>query len=101
MDRDKVLQALNCCEGHDSHCWAMNPKCPYWREDGKHANYGFPRCFDDMKEDVFALLKEQKSVEPHEGKDPNESHWDCGECGYPLWEDEFYCAHCGRKIKWD
>ena len=52
-------------------------------------------------DDIVALLKEQDAVEPNEGADPNESHWNCGACGYPLWEDEKYCAHCGRQVKWD
>ena len=64
MDKDKVLQALNMCEGHDCHCDITHPKCPYLREDDKHANYGFPRCFEEMKKDILALLKEQEVVEP-------------------------------------
>ena len=47
------------------------------------------------------LLKEQEAVAPKKGKTPEESAFDCGNCGYPLWEDELYCAHCGRAVKWD
>ena len=52
-------------------------------------------------ERIEKLLKEQEAVEPNEGADPNESHWNCGACGYPLWEDENYCAHCGKPVLWE
>ena len=47
------------------------------------------------------LLKEQEAVKPKKADNPEESEYCCGICGYPLWLDEFYCAHCGRRIEWE
>ena len=52
-------------------------------------------------DDIVAMLKAQKAVKPHKGTHPEESAFDCGVCGYPLWEDENYCAHCGKPILWE
>ena len=49
----------------------------------------------------ICLLKEQEAVKPIKGKTPDDSAFDCGACGYPLWEDENYCAHCGKPILWE
>ena len=52
--------------------------------------------------DALALLKEQQeAVKPKKADNPEESEFSCGTCGYPLWLDEFYCAHCGRRIDWE
>lgn len=50
---------------------------------------------------AVALLKEQEAVKPKEADNPEESEYCCGICGYPLWLDELYCAHCGRRIEWE
>jgi len=47
------------------------------------------------------LLKEQEAVKPIKSDNPEESEYCCGICGYPLWLDELYCAHCGRRIEWE
>ena len=57
--------------------------------------------WEQNKADALELLKEQEAVEPKKGNTPEESAFDCGNCGYPLWEDELYCAHCGRPVKWE
>jgi hypothetical protein len=62
MDKDKVLLALNICEGHDYTCDITHPKCPYFMEDDKHANNRFPYCFNELKKDVIVLLNEQEKL---------------------------------------
>ncbi len=74
-----------------------------------NTEYGFCKAMpdnfcgntDDRKRPNWCPLKEQEAVEPKEETDPNESHWNCGACGYPLWEDENYCAHCGKRVLWE
>ena len=50
---------------------------------------------------AIALLKKQEAVKPKKADNPEESEYCCGICGYPLWLDELYCAHCGRRIEWE
>ena len=64
--------------------------------------YAVEQDLEDIGYDVdVALLKEQKAVKPKKADNPDESEYCCGICGYPLWLDEFYCAHCGRRIEWE
>ena len=56
---------------------------------------------DKALKDALALLKEQEAIEPKKTDSPEESEYCCGICGYPLWLDELYCAHCGRPILWE
>lgn len=51
--------------------------------------------------ELLTVLKEQAAVEPKKADNPEESEYCCGICGYPLWLDELYCAHCGRRIEWN
>lgn len=104
MDKDKVLQALNMCEGHDCHCDITYPKCPYLREDDKHANYGFPRCFDEMKKDILAMLKEQEGQRPTKQASAlmaDHHYYACPKCGcmvdYLVWK----CYACNQRLNWD
>lgn len=71
---------------------------PEW-QIGQDVSVYFPDTM--LKHGKCELLKEQEAVKPKEGTDPNESHWDCGACGYPLWEDENYCAHYGKPVLWE
>ena len=102
MDKDKILQALTICEGHDFACDITNPKCPYFREEDKHANYGFPRCFNDMKKDVIALLKEQEIKTGHWLESAGDDR--CSVCGatysdlYPDYNKTHFCPNCGAKM---
>lgn len=57
--------------------------------------------FTDDIEAAIALLKEPEAVKPKKADNPEESEYCCGICGYPLWLDELYCAHCGRRIEWE
>ena len=63
----------------------------------------------DGGEEILALLKEQKAVEPMLEQDSMV----CGVCGHEIiwqkmlgdgiWADEKldYCPHCGREVKWN
>ena len=91
-DREKIIKGLEICEKKDC------VLCPY--KDEKDETYsGF--CEQVLKQDALALLKEQDAVKPKKANNPDESEYCCGICGYPLWLDEFYCAHCGRRIEWE
>ena len=64
--------------------------------------YAVEQDLEDAGFDVdVAILKEQVSVKPKKADNPEESEYCCGICGYPLWLDELYCAHCGRRIEWE
>ena len=52
------------------------------------------------KSEVRFVIKGQEAFKPVKGKTLQDSAFDCGACGYPLWEDENYCAHCGKPIDW-
>ena len=59
---------------------------------------------DELKmfaHDAIVLLKEQEAVKPKKADNSEESEYSCGSCEYPLWLDELYCAHCGRRIEWE
>ena len=56
---------------------------------------------DDRTFNIKEMVKEQEPVKPIKGKTPDDSAFDCGACGYPLWEDENYCAHCGKPVLWE
>ena len=92
MDREKVIKGLECCT------FILGKRkcneCPYQK--------GLPDngCYQ-LQDDFHALLKEQEAVKPKKADNPEESEYCCGICGYPLWLDELYCAHCGRRIGWE
>lgn len=69
----------------------------------------------DMVDDIIALLKAQEPVRPiieknistGECEDPWGRLFFCGACGkrinekYNPDEDDKYCKHCGRAVKWE
>ena len=101
MDREKVVNGLECCIRHGvsptAGCGYKN-ECPYERE-------GIV-CWIKLNEDALELLKEQEAVEPKKESDGNPGMWAswwyvCGNCGEGIdWHDR-YCWHCGRAVKWN
>ncbi len=91
INREKVIKGFECCLIYGDGCNKCT-NCPYLPE---------PDCIRQNKRDALALLKEQEAVKPKKADNPDESEYCCGICGYPLWLDEFYCAHCGRRIEWE
>ena len=93
MDREKVIKGLHQhCEGS---MFDRCGECPYYEID--HEPF---ICRDMLLNDLNALLK-QEAVKPKKADNPEESEYCCGICGYPLWLDELYCAHCGRRVLWE
>lgn len=86
-DREKVIEKLKAM--HDFLGVGLSSQTQVFEEDQK------------ILEDAIAMLKEQDAVKPKKADNPEESEYCCGICGYPLWLDEFYCAHCGRRIGWE
>lgn len=95
-DREKVIKGLEAIVNDD---WM-------W----KNAGY----CAGICKE-ALAMLKAQEPMEPVVDKNTStgecEDPWGrlffCGACGkrinekYDPDEDDKYCKHCGRAVKWD
>jgi hypothetical protein len=74
-----------------------DPRCPL-RQECKGCSTIFDVAYKAGKEDS---MKEQEAVKPKKADNPEESEYCCGICGYPLWLDELYCAHCGRPVLWE
>ena len=88
MDREKVIEEAEAFIKH------LAPDDKHKRHIGIMVNLGWIY-------DALAILKEQEAVKPKKSDNPEESEYCCGVCGYPLWLDELYCAHCGRRIEWE
>ena len=96
-NREKVIKGLECCASmNGSAC----RECPYSSECIDY-EVPYPTGTAHLAADALVLLKEQEAVKPKKADNPDESEYCCGICGYPLWLDEFYCAHCGRRIEWE
>ena len=108
MDREKVIEALNC-RGYDDDLPCS--VCAYYRPDEKPvAKCDYKQIYDD----AIALLKKQDEKPMIE----NKRGWNCPSCGmkligktasgYPcglidLPEDEpiHFCPMCGQAVKWE
>ena len=127
MDREKVLKGLEC-HRVDGMNRINCSDCPYYESNDARRCFNYlhndaiallneqEELLRKLQKDKDKLcldvsewkhkfhdrsLKEQDAVKPHKGKNPEESSYDCGNCGYPLWEDELYCAHCGKAVDWE
>lgn len=97
MDREKVIKGIEHCDfGNYGSCYEN--ECPYYQSND---------CTDELKNDILALLKEQKAVEPikMQRMDSNFSffvpYFLCGKCRYELiGKDVMFCSHCGQAVKW-
>jgi len=58
-----------------------------------------------LLEDVLALLKQHKPIEPTPYMDGLVQRFACGKCGkhllYATWGRDNYCSKCGQEVKWD
>lgn len=97
LNREKVIGALAACARGNITC--KQSRCPYWGE--------YDDCIGKMAKDALELLEAQESIAPIIEQDMNEYTSDieliyfCGACHYQIYKSENYCAHCGRKIKYD
>lgn len=59
------------------------------------------KCLElaEAEDDILDSLNGIEPVEIDSYDHPGTKEWHCGNCDYPLWEDEYFCAHCGKKIK--
>lgn len=91
--REKVIKGLECCATMDvNDC----DKCPYLGCSPDRY------CFGNMAADAFALLKAQEPVKPNEIRYGGALvYYQCPNCTSRLSEVDRYCAHCGRKVKWE
>lgn len=94
MDKEKVIKGMEMCISQNE---CSPDDCPYYIRPNNESGL----CWDRLMTDALAMLKEQDAVKPMKANNPDESEYCCGICGYPLWSDEFYCAHCGRRIGWE
>ena len=104
-DREKILRGAECCKYVEHSQNGCPEECPYLPEE--HLTCGL----DPLLDDVIALLREQKPVEPTATDEVIRVKYNCGECGYlvgfvsTIHDDMQYrakfCPECGRKVKWD
>lgn len=112
-DRERVIKAFEFClmppnrEEIENHV-CSHEDCPYYRE------YNGGKCISAAASDALALLKVQEPVKPiiettygtAECDDPWGRLIFCGACGkrinekYNPDEDDKYCKHCGKPVKW-
>ena len=98
-DREKVIKGLECCMNEYTVCRVCG--CPYYgRGDNLHD------CYEKLSTDAIALLKAQEPVEPIASEytaldNRKKLHIVCGNCCRCINEDDSYCWHCGRAVKWD
>lgn len=93
-DREKVIKGLERCHSYD--IIMCDEGCPYYRTVG---------CFESLRKDALALLKEQEAVEPIH----NYGTFRCGNCknivGYNdgKWYgyQSNFCSKCGKAVKWE
>lgn len=95
-NRENVIKWLEYCEiGSSDRCYET--ECPYY---GKG-------CTESLKNDILAMLKEQKAVEPETDSEGTCSCGNCGEtvgwfpvgCSIPNKLCKF-CPECGQAVKW-
>lgn len=95
MTREEVIRGLEIC----ANGWDCS-ECPYDEIDG---------CYEIIKRDALALLREQEPVAPELQSGGN---YVCGACGvytvgfmHPLTGESIktwgYCARCGKAVKWE
>ena len=92
MDRAKIIQALELCDG----AYKCPENCPYW---------GKEPC--GINADILALLKDHEAVVPYQ----HDAVWLCGNCEKEVvgWDDDIdgkeyrypFCRQCGQAVKWD
>lgn len=93
IDREKVIKGLECCIKYPNEygdCTSNN--CPY----GLHVE-----CHKELIQDALALLKAQEPVEPIQDMVGDALFWVCGKCGHDIRSADWYCANCGKKVKWE
>lgn len=91
IDREKVIKGLECCSEEEIDGCNFCELCPY---------HGVG-CVDSVLKDALELLKAQKPVEPVQDMVGDTLFWVCGRCGHDICSTDWYCANCGRAVKWD
>ena len=89
-DREKVIKGLECCNTPNNH-----EECPY--NGAEHYNI----CTHQLLNDAIKLLKAQEPVEPVQDMVGDALFWVCGSCGHDVSSSDWYCANCGRAVKWE
>ena len=51
--------------------------------------------------ELIELLKTQDPIEPIQDMVGDALFWVCGKCGHDIRRSDWYCANCGRAIKWE
>lgn len=86
IDREKVIKGFTCCEINASCAF-----CPYFASN---------TCIDDLRKDVFELLKEQPKQKHGHWKGFTQSrYFGMDDCGEPIFRDGLFyvCSECRRK----
>ena len=97
MDREKVINALECC-------YCNFPK----QMDCKNCPYD-KICYHDkacslMLRDALELLKEKDAVEPtliREGRNKHYNDYVCPRCDNEVVYEQNYCSECGVPFSWE
>ena len=51
--------------------------------------------------ELIELLKAQDPIEPIQDMVGDALLWVCGKCGHDIRNSDWYCANCGKKVKWE
>ena len=91
MDREKVIKAWEIFRDSNPYEICSGREFRAIREP--------EYCMGQMIEDTIALLKELDPVEP-ELEGGGSTWWNvCGECHGAIDISDYFCKHCGRRIK--
>ena len=86
-DREKVIKALEMCDGQPENCGLKN--CPYFNKRSF--------CEDEMHSDALALLKEQPQIVRCKDCKRFDPFPLCGLLGTSDISEDFFCADGERK----
>ena len=51
--------------------------------------------------ELIELLKTQDPVEPIQDMVGDALFWVCGKCGHDIRRSDWYCANCGKAVRWE
>ena len=91
MDRDVVLEALECCEFCDD-----NPdcqRCPMMKDD---------RCVVKLKDEIRGMILGCEDAKVKTKCNTGLTWWFvCTECDESVSPGDKFCRRCGRRLVWD
>ena len=63
--------------------------------------FAYSQAYNDALEMAIEALKAQDPVEPIQDMVGDALFWVCGKCGHDIRRSDWYCANCGKAVKWE